>query len=174
MILLDWSCICVCVVRGGLWACVAQFSSYLTLAWFCYLIKIIYMWFGIGFAYHPSDAQVYRKSFSSFSVPQCEGPRALGSNQPSCFWEAPVLAEAFFTLAVTQNYYWPQGDIDCILGDFFGFVFPTSYARQIQIAEGDVLKMQGIGKVGSEVFVWEDKQALESNDPASNLVFGVF
>ena len=115
----------------------------------------------------PGNAQVYRKSFSSFSVPQ-------GSNQPSCFWETPGLAEALFTLAVTQNYYWPQGDIDCILGDFFGFVFPTSYARQIQIAEGDVLKMQGTGKVCSVVFVWEDMQALESSDPASNLVFGIF
>ena len=167
MILLDWSCICVCVVEGGLWACVAQFSSYLTLVWFCYLIEIIYMWFGIGFTCHPGNAQVYRKSFSSFSVPQ-------GSNQPSCFWETPGLAEALFTLAVTQNYYWPQGDIDCILGDFFGFVFPTSYARQIQIAEGDVLKMQGTGKVCSVVFVWEDMQALESSDPASNLVFGIF
>jgi len=118
------------------------------------------MWFGIGFTCHPGNAQVYRKSFSSFSVPQ-------GSNQPSFFWEAPGLAEALFALAVTQNYYWPQGDIDCILGDFFGFVFPTSYARQIQIAEGGVLKMQGIGKVCSEVFVWEDMQALESSAAAA-------
>lgn len=106
----------MCVVEGGLWACVAQFSSYLTLVWSCYLIEIIYMWFGIGFTCHPGNAQVYRKSFSSFSVPQ-------GSNQPSCFWEAPGLAEALFALAVTQNYYWPQGDIDCILGDCFWFCF---------------------------------------------------
>ena len=123
MVLLDWSCIYVCVVGGGLWACVAQFSSYLTLVWFCYLTKIIYMWFGIGFTYHPGNAQVYRKSFSSFSVPQCQGPRAVGSNQLSCFWEAPVLAEPLFALAVTQKYYWPQGDIDCSLGDFLLVLF---------------------------------------------------
>ena len=34
--------------------------------------------------------------------------------------------------------------------------------------------MQEIGKVCSEVFVWEGMQALESSDPGSILVLGIF
>lgn len=107
--------LCVCM---WVCACVERVSSYLIWVWFCHLIEVVCMWFSVGFTYRLGNAQVYRRAFPSSSVSQCRAPRTTDSNQRSYRSEAPISAEALFALAVTQNYYWPQGWYCPFFGDF--------------------------------------------------------